>query len=238
MRVPGTYERASEVVPEDAGGSIVNDRTATSKSGDLFSKIGCQRATREYSNKEKIFSQGDAANAMFYIESGHVKLTVASTRGKRAVLAILSKGDFFGQCCLMKGAKRAMTATAVQLSSITSVKKGALNEVMHREARFSNLLVLDLLSRMRKIEEDFTDQLLHSSELRLARLLLRLSHFGEPGMADTAVLHISQGTLAEMVGTTRSRISYFMNRFRTLGLIEYNGSLHVHKALRTFLLQE
>lgn len=212
-----------------------SSRTAGYNSGDLLKKIGTQRATREYRNNEEIYAQGDAATELFYVESGHVKLTVASKHGRKAILAILSKGDFFGQCCFVKGAKRRMTATALQLSSVTSVKKSTLNEIMQREPRFSSLLVLDLVSRMRSIEEDFTDQLLHSSEMRLARLLLRLSHFGEPGAADTAILHISQGTLAEMVGTTRSRVSYFMNRFRELGLINYNGSLYVHKSLTTFL---
>jgi len=164
---------------------MASSRTASCNSGELL------RATREYRNKEEIYAQGDAASDQFYVESGHVKLTVASTHGRKAILAILSKGDFFGQCCFVKGAKRRMTATALQLSSITSVKKSTLNEIMQREPRFSSLLVLDLVSRMRSIEEDFTDQLLHSSEMRLARLLLRLSHFGEPGTAETAVLHIS-----------------------------------------------
>lgn len=214
---------------------MASNRNTNYNSGELLKKIGAQRATREYRSKEEIYAQGDAATELFYVESGHVKLTVAAVRGKKAILAILSKGDFFGQCCFVKGARRRMTATALQLSSITSVRKSILNEIMEREPRFSNLLVLDLVSRMRAIEEDFTDQLLHSSEMRLARLLLRLSHFGEPGTADTAVLQVSQGTLAEMVGTTRSRVSYFMNRFRDLGLIDYNGSLHVHKSLRTFL---
>lgn len=214
----------------------MNARTLNCSSGDLMSEIGRQRVTREYRNKETIYSQGDAANAMFYVESGHVKLTVASTHGKKAVLAILGKGDFFGQCCLVKGARRPTTATSLQSSTVTSVERSALNEIIQREPKFSSLFVFDLLSRIGRVEEDFTDHLLHSSEMRLARLLLRLSHFGERNAADSAVLHVSQETLAEMVGTTRSRVSYFMNRFRESGLIDYNGSLHVHKALRTFLL--
>jgi CRP-like cAMP-binding protein len=216
----------------------VDDRTPSCKSGDLLSKIGSQRATREYGNKEKIYSQGDTANAMFYVESGHVKLTVASTRGKKAVLAILGKGDFFGQCCLIKGAKRPMTATALEPSTITSVENSTLNEIIQREPKFSSVFVFDLLSRMGRVEEDFTDQLLNTSEMRLARLLLRLSRVGKSDVEDGAVLHISQGTLAEMVGTTRSRVSYFMNRFREWGLIDYNGTLHVHRALQTFLQKE
>ena len=216
----------------------MKDRTVNCRSGDLLRKIGSQSSTRDYCNKEKIYSQGDDATAMFYVDSGHVKLTVASLRGKKAVLAILGKGDFFGQCCLVKGAKRPTTATALQPSTITSVARSTLNLIIQREPRFSSLFVSDLLSRMERVEEDFTDQLLNSSEMRLARLLLRLSHFGKSDAADSAVLHISQGTLAEMVGTTRSRVSYFMNRFREWGLIDYNGTLHVHRALQTFLQQE
>jgi len=226
------FDKCTDYGPED---SMASGRTMSCKSRDLLIGIGSQRSTREYCDKEKIYSQGDIATAMYYVESGHVKLTVASPRGKNAVLAILGKGDLLGQDCLVNGAKRTTTATALQPSIITCVEKSVLNEIIQREPKFSNLFVLDLLSRMRRVEEDFTDQLLHSSEMRLARLLLRLSHFGEPGTADTDVLHISQGTLAEMVGTTRSRVSFFMNRFRELGLIEYNGSLHVHRSLRTFL---
>ena len=210
----------------------------TLASRDLLGRIGTQKTTREYRNKEEIYSQGDAAKAMFYVESGHVKLTVASKRGKRAVLAILGKGDFFGENCLLRNSRRTTTATALQHSTVDCVKRSTLNGIIHREPSFSSLFVFDLLSRIERIEEDFTDQLLNSSERRLARLLLRLSHFGEPSGTDTAILHVSQGTLAEMVGTTRSRVSHFMNRFRQMGLINYNGSLQVHRALRTFLLHK
>jgi CRP-like cAMP-binding protein len=217
---------------------MANKRTGTLGSGNLLGMIGNEKTTREYLNKEKIFSQGDAANAMFCVESGHVKLTVASKHGKKAVLAILGKGDIFGENCLLKQSRRTTTATAFQNATIACVERATLNDLIQRESEFSSLLVSDLLSRIVRIEEDFTDQLLNSSERRLARLLLRLSHFGQPSGADTAILHISQGTLAEMVGTTRSRVSHFMNRFREMGLIKYNGTLQVQMALRSFLLHK
>ena len=206
--------------------------------GDLLGRIGTQKTTREYRDKEEIFSQGDAANAMYYIESGHIKLTVASKSGKKAILAILGKGDFFGENCLLNNSRRTTTATALENSTIACVKKTTLIGIIHREPVFSSSFVFDLLSRIGYIEEDFTDHLLNSSERRLARLLLRLSHFGQRSKNELAILHVSQNTLAEMVGTTRSRVSFFMNRFREMGLIKYNGTLQVHRALRTFLLHE
>lgn len=216
---------------------MATKRIRTPNSVDLLGRLGTQKTTREYRKKEKIFSQGDAANSMFYVESGHVKLSVASKSGKQAVLAVLGKGEFFGENCLLKQSRRTTTATALQQSTIGCVKKTTLTSIIHREPAFSGLLVSGLLSRMERIEEDFTDQLLNSSERRLARLLLRLSSAGT-NSTDSAMLHLRQGTLAEMVGTTRSRVSHFLNRFREMGLIEYNGSLHVRRAMRTFLLHE
>jgi CRP-like cAMP-binding protein len=213
-------------------------RTLTLASRDLLGRIGTQKTTREYCDKEEIYSQGDAANALFYVESGHVKLTVASKGGRKAVLAILGKGDFFGENCLLRNSRRTTTATVLRHSTLARVKKSTLSGLIHREPAFSNRLVFDLLSRIVRIQEDFTDQMLNSSERRLARLLLRLDNFGKHSATDPTVLRISQETLAEMVGTTRSRVSYFMNRFREMGLINYNGSLQVHRALRTFLLHE
>ena len=217
---------------------MTKTRIPTLASRGLLGRIGNQKTAREYRNKEVIYSQGEASDAMFYIESGHVKLTVVSKGGKKAVVAILGKGDFFGENCLLKHSRRTTTATSLQRSTIDCVNKATLKRIIRREPAFSTLMLLDLLSRIGRIEEDFTDQLLNSSERRLARLLLRLSHFGGPSGSDTAILHVSQGTLAEMVGTTRSRVSHFMNRFREMGLISYNGSLRVHRALRTFLLHD
>jgi CRP-like cAMP-binding protein len=230
--------KVSHSWPAELEDSMANKRTLTYNTGDILGRIGNQKATREYRDKEKIFSQGDAANAMFYVESGHVKLTVASKDGKKAVLAILGKGDFFGENCLLNHSRRTTTATALQNSTIACVKKTTLIGIIRREPVFASLLVSNLLSRIGHIEEDFTDHLLNSSERRLARLLLRLSHFGQRSKAELAILHVSQNTLAEMVGTTRSRVSFFMNRFREMGLIKYNGTLQVHRALRTYLLQE
>lgn len=217
---------------------MAKTESSTLGSQDLLGRIGAQKTTREYRDKEKLYAQGDAATAMFYVESGHVKLTVASRGGKRAVLAILGKGDFFGENCLLRNSRRTTTATSLQISTVDCVKRSTLSSILQREPAFSSVFVRDLLSRMERIEEDFTDQLLNSSERRLARLLLRLSHFGHSSGTETATLHVNQGTLAEMVGTTRSRVSHFMNRFRKQGLISYNGSLQVHRALRNFLLHE
>ena len=217
---------------------MAKTRIPTLGSRDLLDRVGARKTTRDYRDKEEIYAQGDAANAMFYIESGHVKLTVASKGGKKAVLAILGRGDFFGENCLLKNSRRTTTATSLQLSTVDCVKTSTLNSITQLVPAFSSLFVLDLLSRIERIEEDFADQLLNPSERRLARLLLRLSHLGQSSGAETATLHVSQGTLAEMVGTTRSRVSHFMNRFRKKGLISYNGSLQVHRKLRTFLLHE
>jgi CRP/FNR family transcriptional regulator, cyclic AMP receptor protein len=208
------------------------------KSEMFLKKIGSRRTSREYRNKQPIFSQGDAADAMFYVEAGNVKLTVLSKRGKKAVIAIFRQGDFFGEGCLGASSLRMSTATAVQLSTIVRVEKAIIVRIIHDDPVFARLLIAHLLSRVVRIEEDFLDQLFNSSEKRLARTLLLLANFGTQSKPHPAILKVSQGTLAEMVGTTRSRVSFFMNRFRKMGLIDYNGSLRVHRALFTFLLHE
>jgi CRP/FNR family cyclic AMP-dependent transcriptional regulator len=200
-------------------------------------KIGSRKSAREYGNNQAIFTQGDAADSMFYIESGNVKLTVLSKRGKKAVLAILRQGDFFGESCLGKRAVRMSTATAIHQSRISQVTKSTVVNIIHADPAFAKLFISHLLFRIGRIEEDFVDQLFNSSEKRLARTLLLLASFGEPSKLAPATLKVSQGTLADMIGTTRSRVSFFMNRFRKMGLIDYNGSLQVHRALLTFLLQ-
>ena len=213
-------------------------RALTFNPGTFLKRIGSRRTSREYRNKEPIFSQGDAADAMFYVEAGNVKLTVLSKRGKKAVIAIFRQGDFFGEGCLGAPSLRMSTATAVQLSTIARVEKATIVRIIHDDPVFARLLIAHLLSRVARIEEDFLDQLFNSSEKRLARTLLLLASFGTQSKPDPAILKVSQGTLAEMVGTTRSRVSFFMNRFRKMGLIDYNGSLRVHRALLTFLLHE
>ncbi len=165
---------------------------------------------------------------MFYVEAGNVKLTVLSKRGKKAVIAIFRQGDFFGEGCLGAPSLRMSTATAVHMSTIARVEKATIVRIIHEDPVFARLFIAHLLSRVVRIEEDFLDQLFNSSEKRLARTLLLLASFGTQSKPDPAILKVSQGTLAEMIGTTRSRVSFFMNRFRKMGLIDYNGSLRVH----------
>lgn len=217
---------------------MVSKRALTFNSGKFLKTIGSRRTSREYRNKESIFSQGEVADAMFYIEAGNVKLTVLSKRGKKAVIAIFRQGDFFGEGCLGASSLRMCTATAVQASTIARVEKAIIVRIIHDDPGSARLIIAHLLSRVVRIEEDFVDQLFNSSEKRLARTLLLLAGFGTQSKPYSVNLKVSQGTLAEMVGTTRSRVSFFMNRFREMGLIDYNGTLRVHKALLTFLLRE
>ncbi len=213
-------------------------RALTFNSGTFLKKIGSQRTSREYRNKQPIFSEGDVADAMFHVESGNVKLTVLSKGGKKAVIAIFRQGDFFGEGCLGAPSLRMSTATAVHLATITRVEKATIVRILHDDPGFARLLIAHLLSRVVRIEEDFLDQLFNSSEKRLARTLLLLAGVGNQSKPYPANLMVSQGTLAEMIGTTRSRVSFFMNRFRKMGLIDYNGTLRVHGAMLTFLANE
>lgn len=217
---------------------MLSKRALTFDSGTFLKRIGSRRTSREYRNKQPIFSQGDAADAMFYVEAGNVKLTVLSKRGKKAVIAIFREGDFFGEGCLGAPSLRMSTATAVHPAKIARVEKAIIVRIIHDDPVCARLFIAHLLSRVVRIEEDFLDQLFNSSEKRLARTLLLLAGFGTQSKPYATSLKVSQGTLAEMVGTTRSRVSFFMNRFRQMGLIEYNGSVRVHKALLTFLLRE
>ena len=218
---------------------MASKRALTFKPGVLLKSIGSSSSSQEYRNKQPIFSQGDAADAMFYVEAGNVKLTVLSKGGKKAVIAIFREGDFFGEGCL--GTPRPLrmsTATAVHVSMIMRVEKATIARLIHDDSAFARMFIAHLLSRVVRIEEDFLDQLFNSSEKRLARTLLSLTSFGTESKPLPAILKVSQGTLAEMIGTTRSRVSFFMNRFRKLGLIDYNGRLQVHRELLTFLLRK
>jgi len=217
---------------------MVNKHTVNLNSRDLLKKIGKQKTSREYRNKETIFSQGDASDAMFYIQDGNVKLTVTSRRGKRAVLAILRQGDFFGERCLVSRSLRTFTATAIQQSTVARVKRSTMVRIIQQEPGFAQLVISYLLSRILRVEEDFVDLIFHPSEKRLARILLLLARFGRNSESKSEVLKVSQQTLAEMVGTTRSRISFFMNRFRQMGFIRYKGGLQVRRGLFTFALQK
>ena len=200
-------------------------------------KIGTRKTAREYAHNQAVYAQGDAADSMFYIESGNVKLTVLSSRGKKAVIGILGQGDFFGEGCLAKQSIRISAATAIHPSRIARVTRATLGRIIQEDPVFTNLFISHLLVRIGRIEEDLVDQLFNSSEKRLARALLLLAGFRNSSKKDHALLKVSQQTLAEMIGTTRARVSFFMNRFRNMGLINYNGTLLVHRKLLTFLLQ-
>jgi CRP/FNR family transcriptional regulator, cyclic AMP receptor protein len=213
-------------------------RALTFNPGTFLKRIGSRKTKREYRNKQLIFSQGDAADAMFYVEAGNVKLTVLSKGGKKAVIAIFRQGDFFGEGCLGDPSLRMATATAVHVATIARVEKTTIVAIIHQDPVFARLFIAHLLSRVARIEEDFLDQLFNSSEKRLARTLLLLASLGMQSKPYSADLKVSQGTLAEMIGTTRSRVSFFMNRFRKMGLIDYNGSVNVRKGLLGFLLHE
>jgi CRP/FNR family transcriptional regulator, cyclic AMP receptor protein len=185
-----------------------------------------------------IFVQGDPADAIFYIQKGKVKLTVVSKRGKEAVIALLRDGDFFGEGCLAGQPLRMASAITLSNCSIMKLAKTGVVLLLHEEPLFSELFVAHLLCRNIKIEEDLVDQLFNSSEKRLARVLLLLANFGKEGTPEEVIPKMSQETLAEIVGTTRSRVSFFMNRFRKLGFIEYNGRLKIHSSLLNVILHD
>jgi len=194
--------------------------------------------------KQILFSQGEAAGAVFYIQAGQVKLTVVSPQGKEAVVALLERGGFFGESCLAGATVRTKTAIAVEDSCLVHIDKEVMIRLLHEEPACYELFLTHLLSRNMRIQEDLVDQLFNPSEKRLARALLLLAHLENEARTEAAIPRISQETLAAMIGTTRSRVSFFLNRFRTLGLIDYNGKqyangeLHVHRSLRTVVLDD
>src|SRR5688572_16880617 len=204
----------------------------------FIAKIGKGKTIREYRNKQVVFSQGDPADAVYFLQHGRVKLTVVSTHGKEAIIGVLESGSFFGEGCLAGQPLRMSTASAIEASTVIRVGRTAMVRVLHRDADFAELFTAYLLSRNARIEEDLVDQLFNSSEKRLARILLLLAHFGKEPRPETLIPKVSQETLAAMVGTTRARVSYFMNRFRKLGFIHYNGGLQVHSALLTVVLRD
>lgn len=191
-----------------------------------------------YLKGQKLFSQGEVANAVYFIQDGRVKVTVVSESGKEAVVAILEKLGFCGEGCLSGQAKRIATARAMTDCVITRIEKAVLIRALNDEPSLSSLLMEYLLKRTLRVEEDLVDQLFNSSEKRLARALLLLANFGKEGRPESPVVKISQETLAEMIGTTRSRVSFFMNKFRKLGFISYNGSLKIHSSLLSIVLNE
>jgi CRP/FNR family cyclic AMP-dependent transcriptional regulator len=204
----------------------------------FLTRIENGKTTREYRNRQVIFSQGDPADAVFFIQSGKVKLTVVSTRGKEAVIGVLERGSFFGEGCLAGQPLRMSSASATEPSNIIRVGRSTMVRLLHREPAFAELFIAYLLSRNVRIEEDLVDQLFNSSEKRLARILLLLAHFGKESKPESVIPKVSQETLAAMVGTTRSRVSYFMNRFRKMGFVHYNGGLQVNRALLTVVLRD
>ncbi|MGO8732367.1 MAG: Crp/Fnr family transcriptional regulator [Terriglobia bacterium] len=192
----------------------------------------------QYKRRSTVFSQGDPADSVFYILKGRVKLTVFSKEGKEAIVALLDSGSFFGEGCLAGQPRRMASASAVSDCLLLSVGKQAIMRLVHQQPEFSSLFVSFLLARNIRYEEDLVDQLFNSSERRLARILLLLSHFGKEGKPEKIVPKISQEDLAQMVGTTRARVNHFMNKFRTLGFIEYNGGLEVHSSLLSVVLHD
>jgi len=204
----------------------------------FLSKVGTGKTTLTSPKKQVLFSQGDAADAVFYIQGGKVKLTVVSQQGREAVVAILEQGSFFGESCLAGQIVRTATATALEDSSLVRIDKDAMLHVLHKEPTFAELFMSYLLAHSIRIQEDLVDQLFNSSEKRLARILLLLAHFGKEGKPEPVIAKVSQEMLAEMIGTTRSRVSFFMNKFRKLGFIEYNGGLHVHSSLINIVLHD
>jgi len=204
----------------------------------FLSKVNGGRTVSDCRTGQAVFSQGDVADAVFYIQKGKIKLSVISERGKEAVVGILGPGHFFGEGCLNGHTLRVTTATAIDQCLITRIPKAAMIATMHDEPDFSELFMADLLSRNGRIEEDLIDQLFNSSEKRLARVLLLLANFGKEGTPEPIVGTFSQETLAEMIGTTRARVSKFMNKFRKLGYIEYNGKLEIHNSLLNVVLYD
>ena len=192
----------------------------------------------DYAEKKVIFAQGDPANSIFYIQQGKVKLSVVSPQGKEAVVAILGAGDFFGEGCLAGQQVRMATAVCMSNCSAMRLERSDVVRALREQPAFSELFVAHLLSRNIRIEEDLVDQLFNSSEKRLARVLLLLANFGKEGPPEKVIPKMSQETLAEIIGTTRSRVSFFMNRFRKLGFIEYNGGLKIHSSLLNVVLHD
>jgi CRP-like cAMP-binding protein len=231
--VPARVKSVTTTAPQP------DQKTAAFDPRAFLTKLVAGKTSREYQGNESVFAQGDTADAVFYIQSGKVKLTVVSTRGKEAVVAILQEGSFFGEGCLAGQPLRMSTATVMQRAGIIRVTKQAMMELLHDAPEFAESFVAYLLSRNIRMEEDLVDQLFNSSEKRLARLLLLLANFGKESKPIPVVAKISQETLADMIGTTRSRVSFFMNRFRKLGFIDYNGGgMRVHSSLVSVVLHD
>ena len=231
-------------MPHASGRIMTTKRTAAKRTPafdprSFLAKIGDGRTISKYRKDQVVFSQGDTADAVFYIQRGKVKLTVVSEQGKEAVVAILGADEFCGEGCLAGQSRRIATVTAMTECTVMRLQKTSIISVLHDEPAFSEVFISHLLTRTIRVEADLVDQLFNSSEKRLARLLLLLANFGKDSKPEPIIAKISQETLAEMVGTTRSRVSFFMNKFRRLGFVDYNGGdLEVHSSLLNVILRD
>jgi CRP-like cAMP-binding protein len=234
---PPATAREAELNPAEGGAS--GEAIAAFDPHVFLTKFAVGKNSREYQGDESIFLQGDAADAVFYIQSGKVKLTAVSAQGKEAVVAILPEASFFGEGCLAGQPLRMATAKAVQRAAVIRVTKQAMITLLHQQAEFAERFLAYLLSRNIRMEADLVDHLFNSSEKRLARLLLLMANFGQESKPIPLIAKISQETLADMIGTTRSRVSFFLNRFRDLGFINYDGGgMHVHSSLVSVVLHD
>jgi CRP-like cAMP-binding protein len=215
-----------------------NQKAAAFDAHAFLEAMGRGRTVSKHRPDDVVFSQGDRADSVYYVRTGKVKLSVTSASGKEAVIGVLGDGDFFGEGSLISQPVRLATATALSDSTLDRIDKSKMLHVLHDEPKFSDRFTAHLLTRNSRVEADLVDQLMNSSEKRLARTLLLLANFGKEGRPEPITTKISQETLAEMVGTTRPRISFFMNKFRKLGFIDYNGTLRVHSSLLSVLLRD
>jgi CRP/FNR family transcriptional regulator, cyclic AMP receptor protein len=218
--------------------SMANKRTTKFNPKLFLAKVGEGRSIAKYSKDEIVYSQGDPADAVFFIQRGKVKISVVSEQGKEAVVSILSANEFFGEGCITGQPLRMATVSTMVDSLIARLEKAAIVRVIHDEPAFSEMFIAHLVGRAIRFEADLVDQLFNSSEKRLARLLLLLGNFGKEGKPEPILAAISQETLAEMIGTTRSRVSFFMNKFRKLGFIKYNGHIEIHSSLLNMVLHD
>jgi CRP/FNR family cyclic AMP-dependent transcriptional regulator len=218
---------------------MIESGNARFDAADFLAKAGLGRRIVKLKPKDAFFSQGNVADSVFYLQKGRAKITVVSERGKEATITFLSAGDFIGEESIAGAVGlRLATATAVTACTALKIERAEMIRVMHQEHAFSDLFVKFLLARSMRTQADLVDQLFNSSEKRLARILLLMAEFGKPGEPETLIPEITQETLADMIGTTRSRVSFFMNRFRKMGFVEYNGRIRVHKSLLNVILHD
>ncbi len=220
------------------GESVLKHEASPFDPKEFLAQVGGGRTIAKYQKNQKIFSQGEAADSVFYLQKGKVKVTIVSQHGKEAVIAILGKDEFCGEGCLAGQKLRIATASAMTDCEIMRIEKEAIIQALRDQPTFSEMFLAHLLLRTIRVEEDLVDQLFNSSEKRLARALLLLANFGKEGRPETVIAKVSQETLAEMIGTTRSRVSFFMNKFRKLGFIRYNGTIEVHSSLLSVVLSD